>query len=288
MRYSVTSVILPDLDVVETCQLLQRLGYDGVEWRVRYTRPEAIGKGYSYWGAHKSDLSPANLVQRAPEVARITAEHGLEIAAIASNLRATELEDIRRLADGVARLTEAGMGSVPIRLGAPRGYDRTVPYQDLYEEAVEAYGRALEILRPYGLKTVIEIHGGTIMVSASLAYRIASNFSSQEMGVIYDVNNMAKDGFESFRLGLELLGDYVQHCHAGGWQPVAKGRREDGTLEWEWEGCDLSDSILDIPLFLSDLEAVDYQGFISIEDFRQIDHEQKLRPQIEYLRSLAP
>ena len=30
MKYSVTSVILPDLDVVETCQLLQKLGYDAI------------------------------------------------------------------------------------------------------------------------------------------------------------------------------------------------------------------------------------------------------------------
>ena len=281
MRFSVTSVILPDLDMVETCRLLQKLGYDGLELRVRYTRPEAVGRGYSYWGEHKTDLSPANLAQRAEEVARIVADHGLEVAAIASNLRANEYEEIERLADGVSRL-----GKIPIRLGAPRGYDRTASYHRLYQEAVDAYAKALEILKPYGLKTIIEIHGGTIMVSASLAYRIASNFSPDEMGVIYDVNNMAKDGFETSRIGLELLGDYVAHCHAGGWRPVAGDRRDDGTLEWNYEGCDLSDSILDIPLFISDLKAVNYQGFISIEDFRPMAHEEKLSRQISYLGAL--
>jgi sugar phosphate isomerase/epimerase len=267
--------------MVETCQLLQGLGYDGVELRVRYTRPEAVGKGYSYWGEHKTDLCPANLAQRAGEVKGIVADHGLEIAAIASNLRATEYDEIERLAEGVARL-----GQIPLRLGAPRGYDRTTSYQELYGQAVEAYARALEILRPYGLKTIIEIHGGTIMVSASLAHRIASNFSPREMGVIYDLNNMAKDGFETFRIGLQLLGDYLEHCHAGGWRPVSGERREDGTLEWSMEGCDLADSILDVPQFLTDLEAVGYAGFISIEDFRQMDHEEKLRRQIDYLRAL--
>jgi sugar phosphate isomerase/epimerase len=281
MKYSVTSVILPDLDLVETCGLLQKLGYDGLELRVRYTSAEARAQPYSNWGAHKTDLSPANLAQRAGEVSQVVADHGLQLAAVASNLRADEYDDIRRLADGVARL-----GKIPLRLGAPSGYDRTSSYQELYGRGVEAYAKALELLRPYGLKTLIEIHGGTIMVSASLAHRIASNFSPREMGVIYDVNNMAKDGFETFRIGLELLGDYVAHCHAGGWRPVEAGRRDDGTLDWTWEGCDLSDSILDIPLFLSDLKAVDYQGFISIEDFRAIDHEEKLRRQIEYLRGI--
>jgi sugar phosphate isomerase/epimerase len=281
MKYSVTSVILPDLDLVETCQLLQKLGYQGLELRVRYTSPEAVGKGYSNWGEHKTDLSPANLAGKAGEVARIVVDHGLQIVAIASNLRADEYEEIKRLADGVARL-----GKIPIRVGAPRGYNRTAHYLDLYQEAVEAYGRAIEILAPYGLGTLIEIHGGTIMVSASLAHRLASNFAPQEMGVIYDVNNMAKDGFETFRIGMELLGAYLQHCHAGGWRPVEAGSRADGALNWEWEGCDLAESILDIPQFVADLRAVGYQGFISIEDFRQMDHEEKLRRQIEFLRTL--
>lgn len=282
MKFSVTSVSLPDLDVRETCALLQRLGYDGVEWRVRYTSDEARQRGYSFWGAHKTDLSPANLAERADEVARITADHGLQIAGIASNLRADEYDEIRRLADGVARL-----GQVPIRLGAPRGYDRTTPYPALYEQAVDAYTRAVAILRPYGLRALIEIHGGTIMVSASLAHRIASHFAPEEMGVIYDVNNMARDGFETFRLGMELLGPYLQHCHAGGWRPSPGDRRPDGTLTWNWEGCDLAESILDIPQFVADLQAVGYQGFISIEDFREMDHEAKLGAQIRYLQGLV-
>ena len=283
MKYSVTSVILPDLDVIETCRLLQKLGYDGVEWRVRYTPAHSRERGYSFWGEHKTDLSPANLVQRAQEVARITADHGLAIPAIASNLRANEYQEIERLAEGVAQL-----GRIPIRLGAPRGYDRTVSYAELYEEAVEAYGKAIELLKPYGLGVLVEIHGGTILVSASLAYRLVSHFSPQEIGVIYDVNNMCKDGFETFRIGMELLGPYLQHCHAGGWRPVEQGRRPDGTLDWGWKGCDLAESILDIPQFLADLGAVGYTGFISIEDFRHIDHEEKLRRQIAYLRTVQP
>jgi sugar phosphate isomerase/epimerase len=282
IKYGVTSVILPDLDLAETCQLLQRLGYDGLELRVRYTSPEAMARDYSFWGKHKTDLSPANLEQRAGEVASVVADHGLQLVAIASNLRADEYEEVRRLADGVARI-----GKIPIRLGAPRGYNRQCSYRELYGEAIEAYARAVEILKPNGLRALIEIHGGTIIVSASLAYRIASSFSPDEMGAIYDVNNMAKDGFETYRIGMELLGPYLQHCHAGGWRPVANGRRADGAVEWAWEGCDLADSILDIPLFVSDLKAVGYRGFISIEDFRPMDHGEKLRRQIEFLRALG-
>jgi sugar phosphate isomerase/epimerase len=282
VKFSVTSVSLPDLDVRETCALLQRLGFDGVEWRVRYTSDEARQQGYSFWGAHKTDLSPANLADRADEVSRITADHGLAIAGIASNLRTDEYEEIKRLADGVAKL-----GDVPIRLGAPQGYNRTTPYPVLYEEAVAAYARAIEILKPYGLRVLIEIHGGTIMVSPALAHRIACHFSPSEIGVIYDVNNMTRDGFETFRLTMELLGPYLQHCHAGGWRPTPGERLADGTLVWNWEPCDLQESLLDIPQWMADLQAVGYDRFISIEDFRVMDHEAKLAPQLAYLKGLA-
>ncbi len=281
MKYSVTSVILPELDVSETCALLQELGYDGIEWRVRYTPEEVVGQGYDMWGEHKTDLSPANLARKAHEVSRITAEHGLEIPAIAANLRCDELDEIRRLADGVALL-----GPIPIRLAAPSGYERSANYNALYARAVDAYGQALEVLQPYGIRCLLEIHGGTLLPSASLAYRLASNFKPEALGVIYDVNNMAKDGFETFRLGMELLGPYLQHCHAGGWKPVPGEPDEKGTVPWTYDGCDLAESILDIPQFISDLKAVGYRGFISIEDFRAMEPREKLKRQLDYLKSL--
>jgi sugar phosphate isomerase/epimerase len=280
MRYSVTTVSLPDLDIAETCALLHRLGYDGVEWRVRATPPEAVGQSYSFWGAHKSDLSPANLAERADELARIMADHGLQFAGIASNLRADETDDLRRLAEGVARV-----GRIPIRLGTPRRYDRSVPYAELYDETVQTLGGALDVLRPYGLPALLEIHRGTILVSASLAHRIACHFPPSELGVIYDLNNMAADGFETFRIGLELLGPYLRHVHLGGCRPVCVGRRSDGAADWVWQGCDLADSLMDIPLWMADLLAVGYDSFISVEDFRVMDHATKLGAQLSYLRA---
>ena len=279
MKFSVTSVIIPDLDVGETCQLLQRLGFDGVEWRVRYTPPNA--EGFSMWGRHKTDLSPDNIASEAKTVRRITEDYGLSIPMIASNVTADDTETIKKLADGAALL-----GNVPIRVGAPTRYDGTRSYWELYDEAVQAYGHALEILRAAGQRAIVEIHGGTILVSASFAYRLLSNFSSSEIGVIYDVNNMAKDGFETFKMGIELLGEYLWHCHAGGWRPVPQSVNSGETL-WTYEGCNLSESILDIRQFVSDLMASGYDQFISIEDFRDIGYDEKLLPQLNYLREVV-
>ena len=281
MRLSVTSVILPDLDVAETCRLLKSLGYDGVEWRVRYTPPEAANGGYTFWGDHKTALTPENLARRADEVLRITEDYGLEIPCLASNLRSREIDDVKRLAEGAAAL-----GGVPIRLQACEGYDRSANYNEVYARAVDSFATALDVVRPFGVKVFVEMHERTLMVSASLAYRLVSNFAADEIGVIYDVNNMAKDGFETFRLAMELLGPYLQHCHAGGWRPCPGSRREDGTLEWSYEGCDLADGILDVRQFVTDLKTVGYDRFVSVEDFREMDYTEKLSAQLRYLRAL--
>jgi sugar phosphate isomerase/epimerase len=281
MKYSVTTVMLPELDVLETCTLLKELGFDGVEWRVRYTTREARDKGYGFWADHKSDLSPDNLQDRAKEVLEISQDHGLEIAAIASDVRAGDLETLKKLADGVSLL-----GKVPIKVAPPNWYFRQAKYEDLFQETVSAYERSLAILAPYGLRALVETHNNTIVVSASLAFRLVSNFSAEKIGVIYDLNNMASDGFETFRLGLELLGGYLQHCHLAGKRPMLRSREEDGTVRWEFETCDLADGILSVRQFLSDLNAVSYDRFISIEDFRPGDPRAVLEAQIRYLRNL--
>lgn len=279
MRYCATSVMLPELTMEEQAGLLARLGFDGIEWRVRRVPEGARGRGYSNWGEHRNDLTPENFVKNAGRMRQVAADHGLVIAGLATNPPATDLEQIRLLAEGAA-----ACGAPFVRVGCPRGYDGSVNYHVLYEEAVEAYGCALEILAPYGVKAALEIHGGTICVSASLAHRIVSHWPAERVCVIYDPQNMVVDGYETTELALELLGAYVGHVHAGGHRPVEKRRDELGTVQWAWPGTALAEGLYSYPRMLKKLRAMGYQGFISIEDFRELPAEDKLREGIGYLR----
>ena len=281
MRYSATSVMLPQLTMEEQAELLQRLGFDGIEWCVRRVSDEQRGKGFSEWGAHKNDLTPENFAANAGKMKQVASDHGLAIAGIASNAPATDLEQVKRLAEGAAA------SAAPfIRIGCPRGYDGSVDYNVLYDEAVEAYGKALDAIAPFGVRAVLEIHGGTIHVSASLAHRIVSNWSPDRVCVIFDANNMIHDGFETTELALELLGPYVGHVHVGGHRPAAKGADELGTRQWEWEMVPLAEGLYDYPRLLKKLRAVNYQAYISIEDFRSVPPEHKLKEGIDYLRAV--
>ncbi len=281
MRYSATSVMLPQVTMEEQAALLQRLGYDGVEWRVRRVSEETRRQPFSEWGAHKNDLTPENFAASAGRMKQVAADHGLAIAGLASNPGADDIEQVKLLAEGAR-----ACGAPFIRVGCPRRYHGSVDYHVLYQEAVEAFGKMLDAIAGYQVKAALEIHGGTIHPSASLAHRIVSHWPPERICVIYDPQNMVTDGYETTELALELLGPYVGHVHAGGHRPVEKGKDAVGTVEWEWPGVPMGEGLYSFPRMLRKLKALGYTGFVSIEDFRELPVEQKLREGIDYLRAV--
>ena len=133
MKLSVTTVMLPHLDLLQTCELLSDLGFDGMELRVRRLAPEKANEKPSPWGRHLTDVSPDNILERADEVKTAIAEHGLEIAGFASGCAAADLDHVKLLAEGAR-----AVGCPAIRLSCP-GYNGTVNYHELYDEAVKKY-----------------------------------------------------------------------------------------------------------------------------------------------------
>ncbi|MBN2565612.1 MAG: sugar phosphate isomerase/epimerase [Candidatus Eisenbacteria bacterium] len=281
MRYCATSVMMPELSLEEQADLLHSLRYDGIEWRVRRVTDSQRGQGFSEWGEHKNDLTPENFLEQAPRMKQVAADRGLAIAGIASNAPATDLEQVKLLAVGAQ-----ACGAPFIRIGCPTGYDGSQDYNGLYEEAVPGYEAALDVLEGTGVRAALEIHANTIHPSASLAYRIVSHWDPSRVCVIFDANNMVREGFETTEIALELLGPYVGHVHVGGHRPLARGADDAGTTIWEWEGCPLAEGLYDYPRLLRKLQAMDYRGFISVEDFRRAPLEDKLRHGIDYLRRI--
>lgn len=282
MKYSATSVMLPNYSLQQTCGLLRSFGFDGVELRVRRLAPGQENAPPSPWGRHLSDLSPDNILSRAEEVRKVTGDHGLALAGFASACSATDLEQVKLLAEG-----GQACGCPAVRLSCPRGYDGSVNYHELYREAVEAFAQALQITRCYGVKVLLEMHGGTIHPSASSAYRIVSRFDAEDLGVIYDPQNMVVDGYETIQMALELLGDYLAHIHVGAHRPEPGEVDEMGTRKWQWPACPMGSGLYSYQKMMEVLRKIGYEGFISIEDFgADRSDEEKLRGGIEYLRAL--
>jgi sugar phosphate isomerase/epimerase len=283
LKFSVTSIMLPHLDLPQTCALLKQHGYDGLELRVRaYTGdPQAAP---SPWGRHLTDISPDNVKTRAGEIKTVLADHGLTLAAFASNATARQLDVVRQLAEGAV-----ATGCPLIRIAAQRSYNGETNYFALYDEAARAFEQALAITRPYGIKCIIETHGGSIFVSASLTHRLVSLFDPAEIGVLYDPQNNVMDGFETIPLALDLMGPYLAHLHIGGHACVPSAPDANGTVTWTYPACRLNEGRYNYPLLLKELHKRQYRGFISVEDFdNNRPPEQCVAEAISYLRKIDP
>jgi len=282
MKYCATTVALPHLTMAEQAELLSRLGYDGIELRVRRIGDDVRAKGEpSPWGYHVNDVTPDNFREKAGEIRSTLEDHGLKLAGIASNAPCTDLAQIGLLVDGAIEA-----GAPFIRIGAAGGFRGPENYRVVLGETIAGYARAIETMRGSGVKAVLEIHGNTIHPSASLAHRIVSHFSPQEAGVIYDPQNMVRDGYETTALAVQLLGPYIAHCHVGAHRPVAGEPDEQGTIQWKWERCRMAEGLYHFPAMMAALKRIGYDGFVSVEDFGDVPVEEKLSDAIQYLTSI--
>jgi sugar phosphate isomerase/epimerase len=282
MNLSVTTVMLPRWTLEETFHQLAAAGYNGMELRCRYyTGPPDAEPGF--WGRHVADVSPDNLVDRAAEIRALIAETGVRVAALAPAVTLGEWDPLEKLAAG-AKAIDADCPPM-IRVGALR-HDRNKPYLPQFLAARAGFAELVEWARQRGVKILYEIHVGTVAVTASRAYELLRDLDPHHLGAIYDVPNMCRVGLEDTRMGLEILGPYLAHCHIGNGRPVAGEPDERGVIPWSYTFCDLQGGIANIAQIVADMQAVGYQGFLSLEDFGPGDDAEKIRTQGAYLRSL--
>ena len=279
-KYSVFTVMIPEFDIPASAALLQSLGYSGVEWRV-HSVPSVFPDKPDFWRGNRSTIDIETIVEKAPEIKRISDDAGLEIIGLGTYLG-------YKLLDDVARCMEAArmMGCPSIRVSAPN-YDGATNYNDLYEQAVDGYGQIENMARDFGVQANIEIHHGSMCPSASLTYRLASNFDPDFIGVIYDPGNMVCEGYESWQMGLELLGPYLSHVHAknAAWQE--SGVSANGEKLWKHSMVATKDGSVSWPEVLLALDKVGYQGWISFEDFGPGDTKTKLSEDLAYVKELV-
>lgn len=282
MKLSCTSVMLPRWTLDETFDRLGEYGYDGVELRCRYN-PDDPNAEPSYWGRHLSNVSPDNIVDKAEQIRAAVKRSGVRVVALAPNFIYDQTDIIVKLFKGALAIDPDHPPL--IRIGAPR-QDRHKPYLPQFTDARTGFAHLTELARHYGVKVIYEIHVGTVAVSASRTLELLRDLDPAHIGAIYDVPNMIRVGIEDTRMGIELLGPYLAHCHIGNAIPAATGRDADGKMQWQWQFSDLREGVADIPQVIADLKSVGYQGAISLEEFGPGADADKVKEQGAYLRML--
>ncbi|RLF14523.1 MAG: sugar phosphate isomerase/epimerase [Thermoprotei archaeon] len=277
-KYSVFTVMTPDLTVDDVPKVLSELGYEGIEWRVAEVPSEI--KEINYWTGNRATLDFARILEEARRAKKLCDDYDIKIVALGTYLRCdSNRRDIER-ALKAAQIMECPQ----IRVGVPR-YDGSVNYNELFAKAVKEYRDVEKLAKKYGVRCNIEIHMRTICPSASATYRLVSNFDPEYVGVIYDPGNMMHEGYENWQMGLELLGPYLAHVHVKNacWYIVGE---EHGAKVWKSMHCPLREGMVNWRDVLKALKRVGYKGWLSFEDFSSGDTIAKLRDNIKFMRQL--
>ena len=105
--------------------------------------------------------------------------------------------------------------------------------------------------------------------------------------MIHDAGNMAFEGFEDYRIGLEVLGPYLAHVHVKNTKfgpPDATGT----VAPWF---SPFDDGVVDFDALFAALRDAGYDGWVSVEDFGYTGSSREaLRDDAAFVRaaSIAP
>jgi len=280
MRYSVFTVSTPEWDPATAVRKLSEMGYEGVEWRVTDQQPSPDGQP-GFWTGNRCTWPLSRLQEEAACMRSLTEQAGLAIPVLGTYVSCANLGEVE-----LAMAGAAAAGAPALRVNVP-AYDASRPYLPLREEARAQYREVARMAKRYGVRALIEIHMGNLVPSASAAAAFLDGLDPEHVGVIHDAGNMVYEGFENYRLGLEVLGPYLAHVHlkSARWEIV--GTRLDGSAEWRASFAPLRKGIVDVEALYRALYAVGYRGWISFEDFStEIPLEERLWDNLAYAREL--
>jgi sugar phosphate isomerase/epimerase len=273
LKLSVFTVMLPDLTPDEAAPLLKESGYDGVEWRVTQVPAERQREAPSFWGNNLCTFGPT--LAEAERAKAVSDSAGLVIAGLGTYINVGDLA----ATENAMRMART-CGAEKVRI-SPGSWPGDLSYHDSFKRAQTFLDGAQALAQQYGVKAVVEIHHRTITPSASLAYRLVSDFDPDWIGVIHDAGNMVYEGFEDYRLGIELLGPFLAHVHI---KNACYARPPEGGV-WRSEWSPLEDGVVDWEALFTALRDTGYDGWLGLEDFSQArPTRDALRYNIAFLR----
>lgn len=261
MKLSIFTVATPELGPDELAAAAKAAGLDAIEWRYAELPANAVSQPYSFWGNNVCTIQPSGGGEELARFKEAAERYGLRTLSVTPYLKAGDLQ----ATEGVLQAAQA-LGASFIRLGVP-DYDRSKPFNELFSLGRQYLRESAALCAKYGVKGLIEIHHGTIAASASGVRRLIEGMDPAHIGVLFDPGNMIHEGFENYRMALDILGSYLAHVHVknAGWKLA--GQAADGSGVWRCEWMPIDQGMVPWRQVLEDLIAVGYEGYLGLEDF---------------------
>jgi len=280
MKYSVFSLILPDLTFAEQVSLLKETGWDGIEVRVADLDPAKLSEPFSYWGNRRDCIGPSNIASLVPSMKSECTNAGIAITSLTPYTMANEPDKFAPIAEAAARLD-----CKLVRVMAP-WYGKDGRFEPLFASARDGLGKIQAIAKRHGVKAALEIHMSGIASSPSGARRLVDGFNPDYIGITLDPGNMVYEGYEQWRMSCELLGPYLAHVHIKNAVWKIQTDLPPAPAIWKCEGAPLREGHANWTEVMAALRAVGYQGWLSLEDFTPMPHREKLASILAFLKSI--
>jgi len=250
-KYAVNTNRLKDMNYGDIAKLCARLGFDGIEW-----------------GLRDDDLNKSAV----KEMDRVTLGEGLEVAAYINAGHLWKKDVMRQYSDLVA----AANGRM-LRVAHPwlaYNFDESLhqreSFMDLFQRARDGLEMLQDFSKEYGIRYVLEMHGGSLCASAPACRRLMDGLDPQAVGVIFDPANGILEGFLRPRHSAEALGPYLAYVHAKNLMLFYAGELLDKgpkRAAWDRRTTSLDGGMIDYVEVFFALKCVGFGGWISAEEF---------------------
>lgn len=278
MKFAVFTASLPEWTPEEAVTELARQGWDGVEWRVVDQKPPSGDAGF--WSGNKCTWPLASFTEDVPRIKSITAAAGLGMPSIGAYARSDEVADVEKLMAGAAELGVSQM-RVPVGKPGSEGYNAA------FDQRRKEYHVIQELSQQYGVKALIELHHQSLVSSASAAARFVEGFDPAHVGVIHDIGNMLREGFEYDPWSLEILGEHLAHVHVKNAVPKPSPVEGENRTVWNWEWAPMRRGVGNYDQLFSALAAIGYDGWLSVEDFStEVPLKERVEDNLAYLKEV--
>lgn len=294
MKFGIQAKIFVDLSVEENLERIKKAGYDGVEW---------------HWGLVDA---PSGLVSKedekkikegAKKIKKLSEEFKLESISITPGIlpNFAEEPDILKIHfEGIKESCSKFLRCFPpVYVGILKPKNKFEEYyngkKDFHTLAND-FKKHLEVIykfaEEYKIKVLFETHDGYMPASFSGFYLFLKDYSPDYIGIIFDPENMIREGIENWRLGIEMLFSYIGYIHFKnmGWFYENEWKKEGKApplhmKNWYVKRVSLEEGIVDWNQIIYFLKKHGFDGFLVDEDFS------KERPQdrfknIEYFKKL--
>ncbi len=274
MKFAAQYGLQPDLTFEENVARTRRAGYTGIELSTA-----GIFEGRA---RPLPDSELPALLEAARRRGESVRAAGLEVIGLVppyfalSYFEAPVFEPYYRLA--------AALGAPALRVFGML-YDAKQGYRALFEKSRTMLRTLVGYGERHGVRSLLELHPGNLNESCSAAAALLKEFDPRRVGVIHDPQNMVIAGRENWRMGLEILGDYLAYVHV---KDSVFARNDQGA--WAWKLVHPGEGLVNWPQFVKALRDTGFDGWLCNEnrmDKQGLPSETYLEAELDYLKRLC-